>query len=276
MSSEPLGCGSLPIATGHTAVSPLAETPDAILDVIDGGFETKIALVLQGLGYFSVAHRNWKLKDTPIPCFDTVLLESPSFCDIDARFLLGTNDLPHPDPQQCLFIWARRGVSAGKGFNNGFFRAGGEPGETGRNGPPGRMCRQKNNAFTFPPGLTQEQRHRFLHEDLDRALEYEPSAEATPRCRRPKERRSRAWREKRLVRVEFRLADATALCPSFPVSQFTAVVRRPERVFAFVWFGEAAPRFPSFCSARMEGTLGELQSGSCLYPILGDTTLPAL
>ena len=98
------------------------ETPDAILDVIDGGFWAKITLGLQGLGYLSVARRNWKLKDTPIPCFHTVLLEPPSFCDIDARFLLGTNDVPHPDPQQCLFVWARRGVNAGKGFNNGFFQ----------------------------------------------------------------------------------------------------------------------------------------------------------
>ena len=111
------------IRTKRTMRISLAEMPDAILDVIDSGFQTKIALGLQGLGYLSVARRDWKLKDTPIPCLDTVLLESPSFCDIDARFLLGTNDVPHPDPQQCLFIWARRGVSAGKGFNNGFFRA---------------------------------------------------------------------------------------------------------------------------------------------------------
>ena len=92
-------------------------------DVIDGGFRTKPALGLKELGYLSVAHRGWKLKHAPIPCLDTILLESPGFCDIHAGFFLGTNDVAHPDPQRCLFVWACRLVTAGKGFNNGFFRA---------------------------------------------------------------------------------------------------------------------------------------------------------
>ena len=42
---------------------------------------------------------------------DNVLLESLSFYDIGAGFLLGTNDVPHPNPQRCLFIWTCCGVS---------------------------------------------------------------------------------------------------------------------------------------------------------------------
>ena len=91
------------------------ETPDAIFDVIDGGFRTKPALGLKELGYLSVAHRGWKLKHAPIACLDTILLESPGFCDIHAGLFLGTNDVAHPDPQRCLLIRACRGVSAGKG-----------------------------------------------------------------------------------------------------------------------------------------------------------------
>jgi hypothetical protein len=70
-----------------------------------------------------VAHRGWKLKHAPIPRLDTVLLESPGFCDIHAGFFLGTNDVGHPDPQRCFFVWACRLVTAGKDFNNGFCRA---------------------------------------------------------------------------------------------------------------------------------------------------------
>jgi hypothetical protein len=54
------------------------ETPNSELDVIDGGFRTKPALGLQGLGYLSVAQRGWKLEHAPIPCLDSVF-ESPSF-----------------------------------------------------------------------------------------------------------------------------------------------------------------------------------------------------
>jgi hypothetical protein len=64
----------------------LTKTPDAELDVIDGGFRTKPALGLKELGYLSVAHRGWKLKHAPIACLDTILLESPGFCDIHAGF----------------------------------------------------------------------------------------------------------------------------------------------------------------------------------------------
>ena len=99
------------------------ETPDAIFDAIDGGFRTKPALGLKELGYLSVAHRGWELKHAPIPCLDAVLLESPGFCDIRAGFFLGTNDVAHPDSQCCLFVWTCRLVTAGKGFNNGFFCA---------------------------------------------------------------------------------------------------------------------------------------------------------
>ena len=43
----------------------VTRTPDAIFDVIDGGFRTKPALDLKELGYLSVAHRGWKLKYAP-------------------------------------------------------------------------------------------------------------------------------------------------------------------------------------------------------------------
>ena len=54
MSSEPLGAvfsdcdGAYRLICGLISprLAPLAETPDAILDVIDGGFQTKIALGL--------------------------------------------------------------------------------------------------------------------------------------------------------------------------------------------------------------------------------------
>ena len=123
-SSEP-ACSMITNANNKTPSKRglFMETPDAELDVIDGGFGTKPALGLKELRYLSVAHRGWKLKHAPIPCLDAVLLESSSFCDIDAGFFLGTNDVPHPDPQPRLFIWARRGVSAGKG-NNGFLSHG--------------------------------------------------------------------------------------------------------------------------------------------------------
>jgi hypothetical protein len=39
-----------------------------------------------------------------------------------AAFFLRKNDVPHPGPQRCLFVWACRLVTAGEGFNNGFFR----------------------------------------------------------------------------------------------------------------------------------------------------------
>ena len=98
--------------------------PDSILDVIDGGFGTIPALGLQDLRYGVGTHRKWKLKDTPVTCSDTVLLASPrrlrDCCEPSFR---GRIDVPHPDPQRCLFLWACRLVSAGKGFNNGFFRA---------------------------------------------------------------------------------------------------------------------------------------------------------
>ena len=45
-----------------------------------------------------------EIKDPVIPYLDTVLLESLGFCDIDAGFLLGTDNVPHPDPQRCLFL----------------------------------------------------------------------------------------------------------------------------------------------------------------------------
>jgi hypothetical protein len=41
------------------------ETPDAILDVIDGGFRTIPPLGFEYLGDLSRPHRKWKLKDTP-------------------------------------------------------------------------------------------------------------------------------------------------------------------------------------------------------------------
>jgi hypothetical protein len=40
-----------------------------------------------------------------------------------AAFFLGKNDVPYPGPQRCLFVWGRRGVSAGKGFNQWIFSA---------------------------------------------------------------------------------------------------------------------------------------------------------
>ena len=43
------------------------------------------------------------------------------FCDF-ASFFSGKNDVPHPGAQRCLLVWACRVVSAGKGFNQWFFR----------------------------------------------------------------------------------------------------------------------------------------------------------
>jgi hypothetical protein len=76
------------------------ETPDAELDVIDGGFGTVPALGLEHLGYRFGAHRKWKLKDTPVTCRDGVLLASPRYFEIFAGFPLRKNDVAHPDPQR--------------------------------------------------------------------------------------------------------------------------------------------------------------------------------
>ena len=65
----------------------LTKTPDAELDVIDGGFGTIPALGLEHLGCFSGAHRKWKLKDAPVTCSYTILLASPRSCEIVAAFL---------------------------------------------------------------------------------------------------------------------------------------------------------------------------------------------
>jgi len=65
-----------------------AETSDAVFDVVGGGFWTIPAFGLQDLGYGSRARRGRKLKDTAISCLDTILLASPSLCDIPAAFFL--------------------------------------------------------------------------------------------------------------------------------------------------------------------------------------------
>ena len=53
------------------------ETPDAILDVVNGSLGTIPALGLQGFRYGFGTHRKWKLKDTPVTCGDDILLASP-------------------------------------------------------------------------------------------------------------------------------------------------------------------------------------------------------
>jgi hypothetical protein len=40
-----------------------------------------------------------------------------------AAFFLRKNDVPHPGPRRCLFVWACRLVSAGKAFNQWIFSA---------------------------------------------------------------------------------------------------------------------------------------------------------
>ena len=57
-------------------VTLLTETPDAILDVRDGGLWTIPALGLPGFCYGVGAHRRRKLKDTPVTCGDGILLAS--------------------------------------------------------------------------------------------------------------------------------------------------------------------------------------------------------
>ena len=90
------------------------ETPDSELDVIDGGFWAIPTLGLQDLRYGFRTHRKWKFKDTPVTCSDTVLVAPPRPCEIVAAFFSGKNDVPHPDAQRCLFLWARCGVKRGK------------------------------------------------------------------------------------------------------------------------------------------------------------------
>ena len=80
------------------------ETWDPVLDLVAGGFRAIPALGPVGSWLLSGAHRKWKFKDLVIPCPDTILLEFSRFCDIDAEFFLGTNDVPHPDSQRCLFL----------------------------------------------------------------------------------------------------------------------------------------------------------------------------
>ena len=46
----------------------------------------------------------------------------PRLCEIVAAFVSRKNDVPHPDAQRCLFLWARCGVSAEKVSTNEFFR----------------------------------------------------------------------------------------------------------------------------------------------------------
>ena len=96
------------------------ETPDSGLNVIIVVLGPYQPLGPEHLCYLSGAHREWKLKDPPVAYSKTVLFASPRLCEIVAAVFSGKNDVPHPDPQCCLFIWARQGVSAGKVINNGF------------------------------------------------------------------------------------------------------------------------------------------------------------
>jgi hypothetical protein len=52
-----------------------------------------------------------------------ILLAPPRLCEIVAAFFSGKNDVPHPHAQRCLFLGACLRISAGKGFNSGFFCA---------------------------------------------------------------------------------------------------------------------------------------------------------
>lgn len=58
-------------------VDPFTETPDAIFDVIDGGFGT-----IPGLRYGIGTNLKWKLEDTPVTCGDGILLASPRHFEI--------------------------------------------------------------------------------------------------------------------------------------------------------------------------------------------------
>jgi hypothetical protein len=112
-------------------MASFTEPPDAKLDVIDGGFWTVPALGLQDLGHGVGAHREWKLEDTPVTCSDTVLLAPQRPYHILAALFPGKNDVPHPGPQRCLFVWTCRVVSAGEGFNQLIFSHGSRSAKAG-------------------------------------------------------------------------------------------------------------------------------------------------